>query len=358
MAEKENKAAKIPQRTEIKELGRIAALDRLFENSPYKNGDVQFLGGKKSVEKEADNGDFYYMTANRMMMEGIDFDLTYTPIKYLGYKMAVYAMGPLYAHNYAPCVLSFTVGLSAKFSYENVDWLWAGIQAAAKEHNISNVTIDLNSSMTGLIISCTSVGRQEKKIVDSWPKTEKNSLLCVTGNLGAAYMGLHVLEREKVAFGKVPPEKMKDYKQPDLSKYKYLLSQYLTPEIDNRCIDNFKEAGFFPSTGYFISKGLGDAVKQICKSSGLGAKIYLDKIPIAPESRAMADEIGIDIITSVINGGDDYRMLYVVPLEKHEALHKEMPSLDVIGHLCPADGGATLVTPDGRSLEIKAQGWN
>lgn len=173
MAEKENKAAKIPQRTEIKELGRIAALDRLFENSPYKNGDVQFLGGKKSVEKEADNGDFYYMTANRMMMEGIDFDLTYTPIKYLGYKMAVYAMGPLYAHNYAPCVLSFTVGLSAKFSYENVDWLWAGIQAAAKEHNISNVTIDLNSSMTGLIISCTSVGRQEKKIVDSWPKTEK-----------------------------------------------------------------------------------------------------------------------------------------------------------------------------------------
>lgn len=171
-------------------------------------------------------------------------------------------------------------------------------------------------------------------------------------------MGLHVLEREKVAFGKVPPEKMKDYKQPDLSKYKYLLSQYLTPEIDNRCIDNFKEAGFFPSTGYFISKGLGDAVKQICKSSGLGAKIYLDKIPIAPESRAMANEIGIDIITSVINGGDDYRMLYVVPLEKHEALHKEMPSLDVIGHLCPADGGATLVTPDGRSLEIKAQGWN
>jgi thiamine-monophosphate kinase len=210
---------------------------------------------------------------------------------------------------------------------KNIDWLWAGIQAAAKEHNISNVTIDLSSSMTGLIISCTSVGRQEKKIVDTWPKTDKTSLLCVTGNLGAAYMGLHVLEREKVAFGKVPPEKMKDYQQPDLSKYKYILGQYLTPEINSKSIENFKEAGFYPSTGYFITKGLGDTIKQLCKETGFGAKVYLDKIPIAPESRAMADEIGIDIITSVINGGDDYRLLYVVPLEKHEQLHKEMGGL-------------------------------
>ncbi|MCI1719998.1 MAG: hypothetical protein LKM37_03105 [Bacteroidales bacterium] len=354
MAEKENKAAKTPQRTEIKELGRIKALDKLFEKTSYKNNDVQFFGGKLSADK---SDDYYYMTANRMMMEGVDFDLTYTPIKYLGYKMAIYAMGPLYAHNYAPYVLSFTVGLSAKFSYENVDWLWAGIQAAAKEHNIFNVTIDLNSSMTGLIISCTSVGRQEKKIVDAWPKADKNSLLCVTGNLGAAYMGLHVLEREKVAFGNVAPEQMKNYKQPDLSKYKYILSQYLTPEISSKCIDNFKDAGFFPSTGCFIAKGLGDAVKQICKETGFGAKVYIDKIPIAPESRAMADEIDIDIITSVINGGDDYRLLYVVPLEKHEQLHKEMADLDVIGHLCPADEGTALVTPDGRSLEIKVQGW-
>ena len=348
MADKQNKAAKIPQRTEIKELGRIAALDKLFEKTTYKNSDVQLLS----------NTDYYYMTANRIMMEGVDFDLTYTPIKYLGYKMGIYAMGPLYARNYAPYVLNFNVGISAKFSYENVDWLWAGIQAAAKEHNISNVTIDLSSSMTGLIISCTSVGRQEKKIVDTWPKTDKTSLLCVTGNLGAAYMGLHVLEREKVAFGKVPPEKMKDYKQPDLSKYKYILGQYLTPEINSKCIENFKEAGFYPSTGYFITRGLGDTIKQLCKETGFGAKVYLDKIPIAPESRAMADEIGIDIITSVINGGDDYRLLYVVPLEQHEQLHKEMGDLDVIGHLCPAENGTSLVTPDGRSLEIKAQGWN
>lgn len=359
MAEKKEKGKF--QRTEIKEFGRAAALEKLFEKTDFRNGEVQMLSGEvtsaSSDGKKITTTIYNYMTCSKIMLEGIDFDLTYTPIKYLGYKAAIYAIGSLYAHCYSPYILSFNIAVSGKFSYENVEWLWAGIQAAAKEHRVFNVTMDLSSSLTGLSISCTAIGRQEKNITDAFPKVDSNALVCVTGNLGAAYMGLHVLEREKVAFSKIPPEKMAEYKQPDFSKYKYLLGQYLTPEVPANSVDKFKEAGFFPAGGYFVTKGLGDSVKQLAHDTGCGVKIYLDKIPIAPETRAMADEINIDVITSVINGGDDFRLMFIVPLALHEKLKKELPEFDVIGHLCKAEEGTTLVTPEGQSIAITAQGW-
>lgn len=364
----EGKTAKKMPRTEFSELGRVAAIERLFETTGFKNGEVQEFS---SAAEE--NGDAYsYLTTDRMMLEGIDFDMTYTPIKYLGYKTAVNAMGPLYARCYKPYKMSFTIAVSGKFSYEHVDWLWTGIRAAAKEHGVENITLDLRSSLTGLIIGSTAVGRQLRSVTESFPKVGKNSLICVTGNMGAAYMGLHVLEREKVAFGAqsrpgTPSENggkasTGGYIQPDLNRYKYILSRYLTPEIDADGIAKFASAGFYPCTGYFMTRGLGDAVKQLAKDTGFGAKIFINKIPIASETRQMAEEIDIDVITAVMNGGDDYRMLYVIPIEKHEAFIKEFKEADVIGHLCesgtenPADS-CVLVTPEGNSIAVKAQGW-
>lgn len=368
--EQDKEKKKMP-RTEFKEIGRVAALERLFDTTGYKNAEVlDFAGSVKEKERDVE---YNYLTTNKIMLEGIDFDLTYTPIKYLGYKSAINAMGPIYARCHKPYKMSFSIAVSGKFSYEHVDWLWTGIRAAAKEHGVENIALELKSSLTGLIISCTAVGRQKKEVVEKFPKVEKNALICVTGNMGAAYMGLHVLEREKAVFGAQgrpgsPSENSgaqqaaAAYKQPDLSRYKYILSRYLTPEIDSECIDKFDAAGFYPCTGYFMTRGLGDAVKQLAKDTGFGAKIFLKNIPIASETRQMAEEINIDVITAVINGGDDYRMLYVVPLDRHEAFIKEFKEADVIGHLCtaetenPADS-CNLVTPEGNMIAIKAQGW-
>ena len=324
-------------RTEIKELGRAKTLHRLFEKSNFKNSSTSYIpsvkGGKGIV------------STNALMLEGVDFDLTYTPVKYLGYKAAVHAMGYLYARCAKPFSLNFTIGVSSKFSYEHIDWLWAGAQAAAKIHSVENLTLDLVPSMSGLMISCGATG---VFLGAEYGKTiAPNSLICVSGNLGSACMGFYVLEREKAAFTGA---------QPQLEKYKYPLGQYLTPDIEPSILDSFKEAGIWPDTGYFLTRGLGDAVKQIERDYGCGANIFLDKIPVAPEARMISEEIGIDIATAIMNGGDDYRLLYVFPLEAHEAIRKELPHLEVIGHT--AKEGCHLVSPDGNYLEIKAQGWD
>lgn len=335
MAEKDTNNKK-PTRTEIKEIGRVAALERLFKDTGYTNSVVQ---------EQGDDG-YNYLTTNALFLEGIDFDLSYIPMEYLGYKAVINAVGPLYSMCYKPYQLSFVIALSGKFSFEHLDWLWAGVRAGAKGHGIANVTLDLTSSLTGLSISCTAVGRQKKEAQKLIRKPAKNSLICVTGNLGAAYMGLHVLQREKAAFSG---------RQPDLSKYKYIVGQYLTPQIDSDIIEQFDAAGFYPSAGYFLRRGLGDGVKQLCHDTGLGAKVFIEKIPIATQTREMAEEINMDVVTAVVNGGDDYKMLYVIPLKKHDAFVKEFKEADVIGHL--SDEGCYLITPEGNQIEIKAQGW-
>ena len=323
-------------RTEIKELGRIKTLDRLFEKSSFKNSETSFLPQKK--------GGKGIVTTNKLMLEGVDFDLTYTPVKYLGYKAAVHAMGYVYAQNAKPCALNFSIGVSSKFSYEHIDWLWAGIQAAAKLHSVDNLTLDLVPSMSGLMISCSASG--EVLSPEQGKEVAPNSLICISGNLGSACMGFYVLEREKAAF---------TGSQPQLEKYKYPLGQYLTPDIEPSILDSFREAGLWPTAGYFLTRGLGDAVRQMARDHRCGANIFLDKIPVAPEARMISEEIGIDMATAIINGGDDYRLMYVFPLEAHETIRKELPFLEVIGHT--AKEGCHLVSPDGNYLEIKAQGW-
>lgn len=183
------------------------------------------------------------------------------------------------------------------------------------------------------------------------PAPASGDLICITGSMGAAYMGLQLLEREKALFNSNPGV------QPKLGDYKFILKSYLSPEINTTVPETMMNNNIFPSAGEFITRGLADSVKRVCRRSGLGARIFLDKLPIATQTFAMAEELNMDAITAALNGGDDMHLLYVIPLTKYEEFKKELPALDVIGHLSGAGTGTMLVTPDGSSIELKAQGW-
>jgi thiamine-monophosphate kinase len=241
------------------------------------------------------------------------------------------------------------LGISARFCLEDVAELWAGVVAAAKEHSLKSLSLELNPSVNGLSISLGAFGSQKKKVLDSRPAAKSMDLICLSGNVGAAYMGQHVLEREKASFVAAA-----EGKQPDLSKYKYILAQYLCPEVQANTIDRFLEQDIVPSAGAFVTKGLAEAVKKLSAATGLGAKVYVDKIPISSHTFDMAEEINMDVFTAAMNGGDDYRLLFAVPIGKHEVLSKEIQTYDIIGHLCKPDVGCQLVTPEGAEIEIKA----
>lgn len=346
-----------PKRTQISEIGKMALLKRLFEGTPYNNQScIKFEGrvpDKSGRTKDVNN----FITVQKTMLEGIDFDLTYTPLKHLGYKAVLLALGNIYAKCFNPASLSFSLGLSARFCVENIEEFWSGVLAACKEHNIGKLTLDLGASMTGFNIAVTACGMQSARLMAAFPAVDNTCLLCLTGNVGAAYMGLHVLEREKIAFNKIPAERAAEYVQPDLSKYKYILSQYLSPEINPKTTEQFKEAKLFPACGTFITNGLAAAVKELCEEHNVGAKIYLGKIPIASQTFAMAEELNMDAITAALNGGDDYKFLFAVPVQEHERFHKEFPNVDIIGHFCKPEAGAMLITPEGAEITLRAQGY-
>lgn len=346
-----------PKRTQISEIGKRGLLERLFAGTEYKNiiceGFTSRIVGKSGRTSGVNNS----VVTQRTMLEGVDFDLTYTPLKHLGYKSCLLALGDIYAKCYNPASLKFSLGISARFCVEDVETFWSGVLSACKEHNVKNLTLDLNASMTGFNIAICAVGEQLDKITSAFPAVTDTCLLCLTGNIGAAYMGLHVLEREKVAFNKIPANQLASYVQPDLSKHKYILSQYLSPEINPKTTAQFTEAKLYPAAGYFITNGLAAAVKQLCLDYNVGAKIYLGKIPIASQTFAMAQELNLDAITAALNGGDDYKFLFAIPVTEHERFHKEFPNVDIIGHLCKPAAGAVLVTPEGAEITLRAQGF-
>jgi len=328
-------ADKDKKRTEFSQIGKAAALETLFKDSGFEN--KPFTPG---------SGGFF---THKIMGEGVDFDLVYNPLRHLGYKAVLNVLGEIYAAFYKPQALSVVLGISARFCLEDIMELWAGIVAGAKEHSIESLSLDLTPSVNGLSISLCAFGKQKKKVLDSRPQPKSMDLICLSGNVGAAYMGQHVLEREKSSFVGAP-----EAKQPDLSKYKYILAQYLCPEVQANTIDRFLEQGIVPSAGAFVTKGLAEAVRKLSAATGLGAKVYVDKIPISSHTFDMAEEINMDVFTAVMNGGDDYRLLFTVPIDKHELLSKEIQTYDIIGHLCQPDVGCQLVTPEGAEIEIKS----
>ena len=353
--------------TQIKEIGKRELLNKLFEGTGYTNiaagtmvqsvapaaGQPSAAAGQPTAAAGGSmgfvtpSGRQYTMVDSFLWLEAIDFNLVYTPLKHLGYKIVLNAVGRLFAKCFQLKGLQFTIGLSARFSVENVQELWSGVVAAAKEYGAEQLSLELNSSLTGISIAVASMGVQKQSVMEKIPPVAKNHLICITGDLGAAYLGLHVLERERVAFEKIP--------QSEIAKYKYILSQYLGPHFSPTLLQQWKEAKIYPSSGYFITRGLAYTVKRLCEESGLGAKIFITKIPIASKTFEAAEEFGIDATTSALNGGDDYKFLFTIPLEKHDELKREFPAYDIIGHLCAPEAGQTIITPDGASLEIKAQ---
>lgn len=327
------------------DLGRVEAIVKLYEGTPYKPF--------QSIRFET-SGKSHVGSNSRTFLEGIDFDLVYFPLKHLGYKCVTAVTGELYAEFMHPRTLDIRLGISAKLDFKHIKEVWEGIVTAAKEHGYSQVGLDLLPSPNGLSISVVSTGECSLLMAKRRPAAKSMDLICVSGNLGAAYMGFQVLEREKRAF-----EKSGDAKaEAKLEDYKHLVGAYLKPQINPHTVKMLEDAEIVPSYGYLVSRGLADAVRRLVRDSGLGAKIYVDKLPFAGKTFDLGRELDIDPISAALNGGEDYRLLFTIPIGKHDKFRHDFQTFDIIGHLAKPEVGAAVVTPDGVELPVKAQGWN
>ncbi len=283
----------------------------------------------------------------------MDFDLTYFPLKHLGYKCVIAVTGELYAEFSHPRTMDVRLGISAKLDFKHIKEIWEGIVAAAREHGYSQVTLDMLPSPNGLTISISSTGETSLLMSKRRPAAKSMDLICVSGNLGAAFMGFRVLEKEKESFVKSGDIQ----KQPDLEEYKHLVGAYLKPEISPRIISTMEEEEIMPSYGYLVTRGLADSVRRLVRDSGLGAKIYVDKLPFAGKTFDLGKQLNIDPMSASLNGGEDYRLLFTIPIGKHDKFRHDFQTFDIIGHLAKPEVGAVIVTPDGAELPIRAQGW-
>ena len=262
--------------------------------------------------------------------------------------------GELYAEFSHPRTMDVRLGISAKLDFKHIKEVWEGIVTAAKEHGYNKVSLDLVPSPNGLAVSISSVGETSQLMGKRRPAAKSMDLICVSDNLGAAFMGFQVLEREKRAF-----EKSGDAKaQPKLDDYKNLIGAYLKPQISASIINQMEDSDIVPSHGYLVTRGLADAVKRLVRDSGLGAKIYVDKLPFAGKTFELGTEMNIDPMSAALNGGEDYRLLFTIPIGKHDKFRHDFQTFDVIGHLAKPEVGAVVVTPDGVELPMKAQGWS
>ncbi len=314
-------------------LGRVEAIRQLFEGSGY----APF--GEPLRFTPEDGGT--PVSASRLLLEGTDFNLVYFPLKHLGYKCALAVTGELYAALAHPQTLSVTLGVSAKLDFEQISEFWGGVVLAAKEQGYKGLGLDLVPSRNGLAVSINAAGYIAEGIAKKRPAAQSKDLICVSGSLGAAYLGQQALER-RIA---------------ELEKYKMLLAAYLKPELSPDTVSAAEGTGIVPSYSYFVSRGLSDAVLRLSRDSGLGVKIYADKIPFEGNSFALGKELDIDPVSAAMNGGDDFRLLFAVPISRYEEFRKEFNSFDIIGHLARKDVGAVLVTPDGLEHPVSAQGW-
>lgn len=326
------------------EYGKVQAIDLLFEDSGFTHTD------KNGFEPQAGS---LVRTASRVFVEGIDFDLTYFPLKHLGYKSVVAVAGELYAGLSHPRTLAVRLGISAKLDFGHVKELWAGIVTAAKEHGFSGLDLDLVPSPNGLFISVSAAGEEFKLTFGRTMKARSMDLVCVSGSLGAAFLGQQILEREKRGFDKTKDDSV----QPQLEKYKMLIGSYLKPELNASIIGRLEESQIYPSNGYLVSHGLSDAVKRLSRDTGLGVKIYADKIPFEGNSFASGRELDIDPISAAMNGGDDYRLLFTIPILSAEKFRRDFQTFDIIGHLAQPEVGTVLVSPDSLEHPVLAQGW-
>ena len=336
-------------RTEIAELGEFGLIDRLMSDVETRNETTLLGRGDDAAAVAAGDREAVVCTTD-LLTEGVDFDLTYFPLRHLGYKVVTAGVSDILAMNARPEQLLLSIGVSAKFSVEALEELYEGVKFACRELGVDFVGGDTRASVTGLTLHATVLGRVGRDRMVRRDGAKINDLICITGNLGAAYMGLRLLEREKKVLNDVKnPE-------PQFGGYEYLLEKYLKPRARKDIIDALREEGIVPTSMIDLSDGLASDLMQICKASKCGARIYLERIPIARQTTAFAEEIHADPVVAALNGGEDHELLFTVPLAMQEKI-MQLGLVDVIGHITAENTGAYLVTPDGSDIRLKAQGF-
>lgn len=341
-------------RTEISTIGEFGLIDHInkyvkLENETSKKGigdDAAVISLKEGTDR--------MLVSTDLMLEGIHFDLSYFPLKHLGYKAAMANFSDIYAMNAYPTQLTVSLGLSKRFSIEDVEEFYAGVLLACQRHGVDLVGGDTSSSLTGLTISLTCIGMAKEEEITYRNGAKPTDLICVSGNLGAAYMGLQLLEREKSILSQNTDPQLDA--QPDFAGREYILQRQLKPEARRDIIDALKKEGIKPTSMIDLSDEMVSDVFQICKESGVGCRIFEEKIPIDYETASMAEEFNMNLTTAALHGGDDYELLFTVPVTLHEKINN-IKDVKVIGYITDKEEGKMLQTRDGGCFDLKSQAW-
>ena len=345
--------------TEISTLGEFGLIDHLTADLKMTNASTLLgVGDDCAVLRYSsdENDSRRVLVTTDMLMEGIHFDLTYTPLKHLGYKAAMVNLSDVYAMNGTPRQLLVSLAVGRRTKLEHVEALYAGIRLACERHGVDLVGGDTTSSLTGLAISITCIGEAEADQIAYRSGAKDTDLVCVSGNLGAAYMGLQLLEREKRIFESQQSNR-ETAAQPDFSGREYLIERILKPEARRDIVARLREAGIRPTAMMDISDGLSSELMHICKQSHVGCRLYEERVPIDYQTAVTAEEFNINVYTAALNGGEDYELLFTVPLVDHDRV-SQLEDIKVIGHITRAELGNKLITRDGNEFDLQAQGWN
>ena len=336
------------KRTEISTIGEFGLIERLTSDIKTVNKETVTAVGDDAAILQF-SSDEEVLISTDLLMEGIHFDLTYVPLKHLGYKAAMVNFSDIYAMNGTPKQITVSVALSKKFCIEDIEDFYDGLKLACAQHNVDIVGGDTSASLTGFAISITVVGTAPKGYAVKRSTAKETDLICVSGNLGAAYMGLQLLEREKIATAG------KDM-QPDFAGKEYILERQLKPEARRDIIERLREENVRPTAMMDVSDGLSSELMHICKQSGVGCRIYEERIPIDYQTAIMAEELNMNVMTCALNGGEDYELLFTVPIADHEKV-ASMKDVRVIGYIVSQSMGNAMITRDGAEMQLRAQGW-
>lgn len=337
------------QRTEIATLGEFGLIDRLTKDIVLsQKSSVKGIGDDAAI---LDNAGKRTLVTTDLLLEGIHFDLMYSPLKHLGYKSATVNFSDIYAMNGKPQQITVSLGISKRFSIEELEEFYGGLKLACEMYGVDIVGGDTTTSLTGLVISITCVGVADAEKIAYRNGAKNTDLIYVSGDLGASYMGLQLLEREKSVF-----DGDKEF-QPDFAGREYLLERQLKPEARKDIVELLAENGIVPTSMIDISDGLSSDLLHICNQSKVGCSLFEERIPIDYQTAVMAETFNMNVTTVALNGGEDYELLFTVPLHLHEKM-EGLKGVRLIGHITPPEQGCTLVTRDGQEMELRAQGWN
>lgn len=336
--------------SEISSLGEFGLIERLTKDFPLKNESSKTGVGDDAAVLSF--GDKEALVTTDLLLEGIHFDLRYVPLKHLGYKAAVVNFSDIYAMNGTPRQITVSLGVSSRFTVEHIEELYSGIRLACEVYGVDLVGGDTSASVTGLVISITCLGDAKKEDIVYRNGARPTDIICVSGDLGAAYMGLQLLERENRVAANAQPGF-----QPDFSGREYILERQLKPEARRDIIESLRSHGIKPTSMMDVSDGLSSELLHICKSSGVGCRVYEDRIPIDYQTAVMAEEFNMNLVMAAMNGGEDYELLFTVPIEDNEKIGK-IEGVKMIGYVTKPELGAALVSRDGAELPLRAQGWN